>query len=328
MLDVSLPANRLRRRWFVLGVLALCATRATAQQSGRVYRVGLLTARPQFPYAQAFEEGLREHGYVVGRNLEIVQRHADPTGSFSEAARELVRANVDVIVTGVNPSTDAVRQATSTIPIPIVMLIGTNVIAAGYARTLAKPDGNITGFLWDATDIPFEKRLELLKEAVPSVSRIAVFWEPPYAVSPARMEKASSAFGVTLFPVQVSGELESDFAEILRGRADALYIIDGTRVTRKRPELAALALRHRLPTMSSNAQSVDAGCLMSYSPNLAALVRSSARHIDKILRGVPAGDIPIEQPAVLELVINLKTAKTLGLTIPKTTLLRAERVIP
>lgn len=276
---------------------------------------------------EAFEAGMRDHGYVVGEDIVVEMRSAEGRiERFPQVVKELVASNPDVIITSVNMTTDVVKSMTQTIP--IVMGIGTDVIASGYAKSLAQPGGNITGITWDVGGDVTAKALELLREAAPEISRVAVLWEPPYEANyRAVIDKAARTLGLATIWVQYSGDLDKDFAEMRRQRADALYALTGVRVWVRRSEVAALAAAHRLPATYVVSEFVDAGGLMSYAPTNIIAFRALARYVDKILRGANPGDLPIEQPSRIELVINLRAAKALGLKIPRALLLRADRLI-
>jgi len=270
---------------------------------------------------------MRDHGYVIGKDFVLDAR--SPEGEierFPQVVKELVASSPDVIITSVNSTTDLVKSMTQTIP--IVMGIGTDVIAAGYAKSLAKPGGNITGITWDVGGDVAAKALELLREAAPTISRVAVLWEPPYKANYRdAIENAARNFGLATIWLQYSGDLDKDFAEMRRQRADAMYALTGVRVWGRRSEVAALAAAHRLPATYVVSEFVDAGGLMSYAPTNIIAFRALARYVDKILRGANPGDLPIEQPSRIDLVINLRTAKALGLKLPQALLLRADRVI-
>jgi len=319
-----------RRQFLIATGALLAAPMARAQQKNRVYRIGLPTTRsPQFmkPYIAALEQGLRELGYLPGKDVAIEVHSAEGQRErLPEVMKEVVRSKPDVIITGLNPVTTAAQAATQSIP--IVMTGGTEVIDAGYARSFARPGGNITGITVEikkgATGL---KRIELLKEIAPSISLVAFLWDAPYDGFKAVFDAAAPALGMRTFWHEFSGEPERDFAEMTLRGADAVLAIGGGPQIAQRAEIAALAIRHRLPISYPISLFVDAGALMSYGPNAPSMFRAAARHVDKILKGIKPGDIPIEQSTVFDLVINLKTAKALGLTIPPSIMLRADRVI-
>ena len=319
-----------RRRFVALIGGALAAPFARAQPRGKVFRVAYpsISGHGAMNHLlKALELGLRDHGYVIGQNLVIEFRSADgKIERYPEVVAEVVRSKPDVIVTGVNANTTAVKALTQTIP--VVMILGADVVDAGYVGSLAKPGGNITGFTLDVGPDFVAKRVELLKEMVPEISRLAVLRESPYRDRlQSAIEMAAAKLGLSTFWLEYSGDLERDFAAMGRWRADAVFAQAGPRLYHVRENLAAFAAKQRLPVTYPISEFVDAGGLMSYSPNISAQFRAAARYIDKILKGAKPGDLPIEQPTKFELVINMKTAKALSLKIPQSLLLRADRVI-
>lgn len=325
--------SRVRRRQFLIASGALLAAPlARALPAGKVYRVGFLSLG--FTQAgggyllEALEEGLRELGYVEGRNLAIGIHTAEGKMDRLDAvALELARSKVDVIVTNVNATTHAAGRATKTIP--IVMTVGTDVVAEGFVASLAKPGGNITGLTWDVGVEVMAKRFEFLKEAVPKLARIAVLWDPGQDAPGFKraIEDGGKAVGAKLIWPEVGDDLEPAFAMAVREGAQALFTGGGNRLFRLRKRVVELAARHRLPDTHYDSAFVDEGGLMSYAPNLPALFRGAGKFIDRILKGAKPGDLPVEQPMRIDLVINLKTTGTLGLTIPQSLLVRADRVI-
>jgi len=319
-----------RRRFLIATGALLAAPMARAQQKNRVYRIGWPTTRsPQFmkPYIAALEKGLRELGYLPGKDIAIEVHFAEGQRErLPEVLNEVVRSKPDVIITGLNAVTTAAQAATQSIP--IVMAGGTEVIDAGYARSFAKPGGNITGITWEFTrGATGVKRLEVLKEIAPSISLVAFLWDAPYDVYKPVFDAAAPARGMRTFSHEFSGEPERDFAEMTRRGADAVLAIGAGPQIALRADIASLAIKHRLPISYPADLFVDAGALMSYGPSTPGLYRAAARHVDKIMKGIKPGDIPIEQPTEFDLVINLKTAKALGLTIPPSIMLRANRLI-
>jgi putative ABC transport system substrate-binding protein len=244
-----------------------------------------------------------------------------------EAAADLVRAKVELIVTSVNATSAAAKAAAQSIP--IVMIVGTDVVAQGLAASLARPGGSITGLTWDVGLEIVAKRFELLKEAVPKATRIAVLWDPGQDAPGFKrvIEQGGAAVGATLIWPEVADEIEAGFEMAVRERAQALFTGGGARLFRLRKRVVELAAKHRLPDTHYTAEFVEAGGLMSYAPNLPDMFRRAATYVDRILRGAKPGDLPIEQPARLDLVINLRTAKALGLKLPQSLLIRADRVI-
>jgi putative ABC transport system substrate-binding protein len=320
------------RRQFVLATTALLsAALARAQTASKVHRVTYLGFAPPQTLQHlvtALTEGLRALGYVEGRNLVLEWRHADAkVERFPELAYEVVRDKPDVIVTGTNPGTHAAKRATQTIP--IVMIVGTDVVEEGFVASLGRPGGNITGLTWDVGVVTMAKRFEFLKEALTKLSRVAVLWDAgadAAAFEPVIKEGAAS-IGLRLIWLKVSDDLEPLFAEAQRAGAEAIFTGGGARLFRLRKEVVALAARYRLPDTHYSAEFVEAGGLMSYAPNLPDMYRRAATHIDKILRGAKPAELPVEQPTRIDLVVNLKTAKALGLSLPTTLLVRADRVI-
>ena len=314
--------------------LTLAPLAAEAQSAGKVYRIGfILTAAPDEAghLVKALDEGLRELGYVEGRNIVFERRFAEGKQErLPPLAAELVRLNVDIIVTGSNPVIAAVKQATA--KIPVVMAASRDPVGSGFVASVARPGGNITGLANDPAPEILGKNLELLKEAIPRASRVALLWNPvPPGAGTYRnaVESAARKLGVTLQPVEVRGrnEFEGAFAAMVRERADGVVVIPDAVLFSARNQVALLAARHRLPAMYFQREHAEAGGLMSYGSNLAHQFRRAAVYVDKILRGAKPGDLAVEQPTNFELVINLKTAKALGLTIPQTLLLQAAQVI-
>ena len=326
------------RRTFLCGLPlgALAASfAAEAQPAGRMWRIGILqTSAPKDETARvaALEQGLAELGYVGGRNILIVNRNAGQQVSrLPELATELVRSGVDVIVTSVNPATLAAKKATAIIP--IVMAVGVEPVAAGLVASLAKPGANVTGLTFDvdATQLA-GKRLEILKELMPSVSRVAVLWNPGYGPGMLRLrgtEQAGRQLGITIVSVQLSegSDAERAFTEIRRAPAEAVTVLSDPVTVGRRAEITELAARYRVPAIYALREWVEDGGLVSYATSLNEQWRRAARYVDKILKGAKPGDLPVEQPSKFELVINLKTAKALGLRIPQSILVRADEVI-
>jgi putative tryptophan/tyrosine transport system substrate-binding protein len=283
------------------------------------------------PYLEDFRQGLRELGYIEGKNVQLEIRWAEgKLERLSTLANELVRLNVDVIVAVNSPSVVAARQATRTIP--IVMPLSSDPVGDGLVASLARPGGNITGLSVMSPELG-QKRLELLKEAFPHLSHpIAVLWNPDYVGMAARFRQAqvvASAFGMGVRSVEIrdSRELERALETMDRERPDALLILADPLTASQRLRIVEFAAEKRLPAMYEVSQFVEVGGLMSYGPNVDQIVRRAATYVDKILKGTKPADLPIEQPATFELVINLKSAKVLGITIPQSVLLQANRVI-
>jgi putative tryptophan/tyrosine transport system substrate-binding protein len=325
------------RRAFLASVtsgLLAAPLAAGAQQAGKVYRIGVIvTAAPNETehLIKALDEGLRELGYVEGRNIVLQGRFAEGKQERLPAlAEELVRLNVDVIVTGSNPVVAAIKKTTATIP--IVMAVSRDPVGAGFVASLARPGGNISGLSNDPGPEIHAKNLEILKEAVPGTSRVAYLWNPvPPGAEAYRkvVESAATRLGVRLQPTQVRGrdDLERAFKDMVREHADAALVAQDPVLLSARSHVVLQAARYRLPTMYGNMEYVEVGGLMSYGPSIAHQFRRAASYVDRILKGAKPADLPIEQPTKFELVINLKTAKALGLTIPPSLLQRADQVI-
>src|SRR5712692_2138527 len=308
---------------------------AGAQQAAKVARIGFLTLdlAPNPHLAEAFRQGLRDLGYVEGRNVEIEYRDAGGRPERLPAlAAELVALKVDVILAGSTPQALAAKQATRTIP--IVFTGALDPVASGLVTSLARPGGNVTGLSSIAPEL-VGKRLELLKQAVPGVSRVAVLWQPGGSGEHTdkdmlkAAEVAARALGVRLQFVEARGPADFDraFSDMTRAHASALTSLGGSMFFNERRRLVDLAAKNRLPAVYPQREFVDAGGLMAYGPNIADGWRRAATYVDKILKGAKPGDLPIEQPTKFELVINLKAAKALGLTIPPSLLARADHVV-
>jgi putative ABC transport system substrate-binding protein len=304
---------------------------AAAQQAGRIPHIGILTgaSAASTPLFDAFREGLREHGYVEGENITLDFRFAQGNaGRFPALAAELVRLNVNVIVTdGGNAAPLAASRATQTIP--IVMAVAGDPIKAGLIVSLARPGGNVTGLTLLAPEL-VGKRLQLFKQAVPSATRVAVLWNPAnteeYLV---RTETAARELGVTLHPVAVptAKDLDSAFQTLARVRLDGLVTVPDVLYWNTRVRIVDFTARARLPAIFPEREFTDAGGLMAYGPNVPANFRRAATFVDRVLKGSKPADLPVELPTKFEFVINLKTAKALGLTIPQSVLQRADEVI-
>jgi putative ABC transport system substrate-binding protein len=326
------------RRTFLAGtgaVLLAAPFAAEAQQAAKIARIGWLagnlTASPHL--REAFRQGLRDLGYVEGRNVVIEYRDAEgKLERLPALATELVALNVDVIMVGGTRAALAAKQATKTVP--IVFASAVDPVMDGLVASLARPGGNVTGLSALAPEL-VGKRLELLKQVVTGVSRVTVLWEPGSLGERTERdilkeaEVAARALGVRLQLVEARGPEDFDraFSDMTRARAGALIALGGTMFLIERRRLVDLAAKNRLPAMYPLREFVDAGGLMSYGPNNVDLFRRAATYVDKILKGAKPGDLSVEQPTKFELVINLKTAKDLGLTIPQSVLARADEVI-
>jgi putative tryptophan/tyrosine transport system substrate-binding protein len=280
---------------------------------------------------KAFEEGLRSLGYRVGENVVIEYRFADgEMGRLPVLAADLVGLGVDVIVAGNNVNTVAAMKATTTIP--IVVVSSADPVSAGLVASLARPGGNVTGFAQDTGGEQHVKRLELVKDTLPNLSRVAILWNPDFALNPARlssMREAAPALGLTLVPVEARGldALEQAFATMLRERAQVLVVLSDGVLFNSRGQIGVMAVRDRLPSVGAAREYAETGLLLTYGIDLRDAFRGSARFVDKIFKGAKPGELPVEQPTKFELVINLKTAKALGIDVPPSVLARAEEVI-
>jgi putative tryptophan/tyrosine transport system substrate-binding protein len=325
------------RRVFVgslAGGLLTAPLAAEAQQAGKVYRVGILTNKASDPAEarlwQAFRLGLRERGWIEGRNLLLEFREAE--GNFArlpELAADLVRLKVDLILARSSIFVQPAKAATSSIP--IVFVVHADPEGTGHVTSLARPGGNITGLANLMTDLA-PKGLELLISAVPVAKRIAVLWSPDTpSHTPAlkAVEEAGRTLRMQLQAVgaRTAAELEGAFAAMARARAQAVLVLASVFSFAERQRVAELAMRYRLPTMFLVKEAVEAGGLMSYAPNYDDLYRRGAIYVDKIFKGAKPADLPVEQATKFELVINLKTAKALGLRIPPSLLGRADQII-
>jgi len=322
-----------RRRFVSTLACGLGATRshAEAQSAARMYRVGFLLGATGESVASLFHallDRLRELGYIEGRNVVFVQRYGDGRMErLPDLAAELVRLRVDVIVTGTNLHVAAVRHATETIP--IVMVFTADPVGAGFVASLGRPGGNVTGLTADASPDLWGKYLSLLKEVVPRLSRVGVLGQVASQVGFAELEAASQNLGVALevADLQRPEDIDRAFATMISQRVEALLVVVGPLTYLLREEIADAALKHQLPAMTNASQFAQAGLLMSYGPNVEDLYRQAATYVDKILHGASPADLPVEQPTKFELVLNLKTAKALGLTFPQALLATADEVI-
>jgi putative tryptophan/tyrosine transport system substrate-binding protein len=329
--------SRVQRRDFLVAAGALLAAplAAEAQQAAKIARIGFLASNLAASHhlQEAFLQGLHDLGYVEGRSVVIEYRNAE--GKFERLparAAELVALKVDVILAGGVPAALAAKQATRTIP--IVFTAAADPVTNGLVTSLARPGGNVTGLSPLGEEL-IGKRLELLMQAVPGVSRVAVLRHPGAFSERTekdllkRAEVAARALGVRLQVVEARGPADFDraFSDMTGARASALTVFGGTMFITERRRLVDLAAKNRLPAVYPWREGVDAGGLMSYGPNNADLFRRAAIYVDKILKGANPGDLPVEQPTKFELVINLKTARALGITIPQSVLTRADEVI-
>ena len=317
-----------------LGILLLAFSfPARAQQPEKTLRIGYLgNSSPALErdFVDAFRQGLRDLGYAEGHNILIEYRWAEGRyDRLPEFAAELVRLKVDVLLTAGTPGALAAKQATQTIP--IVMAVSGDAVGTGLVQSLARPGGNITGLTRMTRDLD-GKRLELLKEVVPSLSRVAILLNPANPISARGWSEAQSpakALRLKLEPAEVKAaeEFEAPFAAIARQRPGGLFIIADQFLLAHQTQIVDFGARRSLPAIYPYSEFVDAGGLMSYAANDPAMFRRAATYVDKILKGRKPADLPVEQPTKFEFIINLKTAKQIGLTIPPNVLARADRVI-
>jgi putative ABC transport system substrate-binding protein len=323
------------RRRFIAGGVGLLAAplAADAQQPTKVPRIGLIN--PPGPLVEAFRQGLRDLGYIEGKNILVEYRN--PEGKVDRVpglVAELVQLKVDVLVLTLTRAIRAAKQATKTIP--IVMVTTLDPVATGLVASLARPGGNVTGLTRLTRELG-GKRLELLKEVVPRISRVGILWDATFAAEASgsaialkEYEAAAPALKIELQSLEVRGpnpDLEGAFQAAIQGRTSALITVRGPLLSRYSERIAELAIKSRLPSMFEGSDYVEAGGLVSYSTNDAESYRRAAVYVDKILKGANPADLPVEQPTKIRLVINLKTAKALGLTIPPSVLARADEVI-
>jgi putative ABC transport system substrate-binding protein len=326
----------LDRRTFLAGtgaVLLAAPLAAEAQRAAKVYRIGFLSgssAAASKVFVEQFRQGLRELGYVEGQNIIIEYRWADgQPGRLPQLATDLVRIVPDLIVAATSQPAMAAHNATASIP--IVMINVGDPVYLGLATSLARPGKNLTGLTSFGPELA-TKQLALLKEVVPEVKRIAVLFNPGNPLNPPWLrdtEAAARTLAVQLQPLSITGpdDVATAFRDAMKSGAGAVLVAAEQVVNLQSAQISALALSNRLPTMFGNRLLMDSGGLMAYSIDFAVPYRRAATYVDKILKGAKPGDIPIEEPTKFELVINLKTAKALGLTIPQSLLLRADEVI-
>jgi putative tryptophan/tyrosine transport system substrate-binding protein len=316
-------------------VLLALAVIAEAQQPTKIPRIGYLdtSGDPSAPSdrLEAFRQGLRDLGYIEGKNILVEPRYAEgQLDRFPSRVAELVQLKVDVLIVSALPAIRAAKQATKTIPIVMVTL--QDPVAAGLIDSLARPGGNITGLTQLGRELS-GKRLELLKEAVPRISRVGVLWDenaPGPKIGFKEYEGAARALKIQLQSLEVRGpnpDFEGAFQATAKGHVNALITITNPLLARYPKRIADLALKNRLPSMYEQTYYVEAGGLVSYSTNLREAYRRAAYYVDRILKGAKPADLPVEQPTKFELVINLKTAKQIGLTIPPDLLARATKII-
>ena len=334
------PKSAIRNPKFLL-LPALCASlfalcfSAEGQQPTKIPRIGLLSSagdpRAPGPQIEAFRQGLRDLGYIEGKNILVEYRYAEgKLDRLPDFVAELIQLKVDVLVVTALVAIRAAKQATKTIP--IVMVILSDPVATGIVDSLARPGENITGLTRLTRELS-GKRLELLQEAVPGISRAGVLWDtdaPGAAIAFKEYKAAAGALKIQLQSLEVRSpnpDFEGAFRAAAKAPSGAFVIINNALVRRYSKRIADLAIKNRLPSMYEGRDYVEAGGLMSYSANETEAYRRAATYVDKILKGTKPADLPVEQPTKFELVINLKTAKQIGLTIPQSVLYRADRVI-
>ena len=322
----------MERRTFmalVAGSVLAAPLAAGAQQPGKVYRLGVMLASSASnnPLLDAFRQGLRELGWMDGKNIELEIRGDGNSERYPAIAAELIRLRVDMIVVANSPAAAAAKNATSTLP--IVMVTVGNPVGRGLVDSIARPGGNITGLTIMEADI-VGKQLQLLKETIPRASRVSVVRNARAAsLSSKNLEVAAQLLAIQpqILEVRSPEEFDNAFSTMIRGRSDALLVMSDSMFFVHRKRLADLAIKARLPTMFTTSEYAEAGGLMAYGASSLYNFRRAAVYVDKILKGAKPADLPIEQPTQFEFVINLKTAKALGVTIPPSLLGRADRVI-
>ena len=318
--------------WLLLSLFLTAAGAADAQPVSKLPRLGLLTwvARPSPSSPTLFDEGLRQLGYVEGRNISVERRYANgDIARLPELARDLTRQSPDVILAQSYPGALAAKEATATIPI-VIMGAG-DPVATGLVKSFARPGGNITGVSALETELS-GKRIELLKEAFPNLRRVAVLWNAADVGMTHKfgeLQRAAQAFGMAVLAsgIRKPKDFETVFSDIESKRPEGLFVITDPLAEFNRKQIVELATRSRFPAMYENSPYVDAGGLMAYGPTTRENFQRALQHVDRILKGAKPADLPVEQPTKLELVINLKTANQIGLTIPPNVLARADRVI-
>jgi putative ABC transport system substrate-binding protein len=322
-----------KRRAFLYGSVAMLAAPLAAEaQQRKVYRIGFLSSGPHPSVVhEGFRQGLRDLGWVEGQNILVDYRFGDGHERLPALAAELVQLKLDIIVALATPATAAAKSATTMIP--IVMIGVGDPVGSGFITSLARPGGNVTGLSYSAADMGLlAKQFELLMEAVPKVRRVAVLSNPSNRNHPRWVQEfkdAGRSFRLQLqfLEVRSPDEFDAAFAAMARERVGAVLVVADSIFITHPTQLAALMAKTRLPSFAQYREVVEAGGLMSYAPSFPDLGQRAAIYVDKVLKGAKPADLPVEQPTKLELVINLKTAKALGLTIPPSLLARADRVI-
>jgi putative ABC transport system substrate-binding protein len=323
----------MRRRDFITlfgGAAVAWPLAARAQKSGKIARIGILaTANPRSaPFVQAFEQRLRELGYIEGQNIVIEYRDAEgEVDRLPDLAADLARLHMNVIVTATDLATHAAKRATTTIPI-LMVAINYDPIALGFIDNIARPGANITGLFFQHLEL-LAKRFGLFKEMLPSVSRVAVLSDSFTVDQLKVVEAANQSLGFELQPLDLPPpyDFENAFRVAMRSRAEAIFVLESAPIFRGRTQIAQLAIQNQLPSSFAFREYVNVGGLVSYGVNFSTMYRRAAEYADRILRGTKPVDLPVEQSTKFELVINLKTAKGLGLTIPPSILAHADEVI-
>ena len=320
--------------WLLFAALLLAApVGVTAQQAKKIPRIGYLaavSAAADTPRLEAFRQGLREHGYIEGQNIFIEYRHESRGFErLPDLAGELLSLKIDVLVAVTTNAALAAKKSTGTVP--IVFMGVTDPVTAGLVETLARPGGNSTGITNIAAALT-GKRLELLKETFPKVRRVAVLWDPQAPGSTPQWNESqlpARELGLQLYSMQVSAtdKYEAAFNEAIRARNTAVWVTLNPLANSNQKLIADLAIKHRLPSICARGDYAENGCLMSYGPGYSTEGRDGARYVDKILKGARPAEIPVEQPMKFELLVNLKTAKQIGVTIPQSVLFRAEKAM-
>ena len=300
-----------------------------ARQASRLPRIGFLKQPPLLDYVDAFRDGMREHGYVEGQNFIFDYRYVEQANQLPAVAAELANIPVDVLVCPNNVAVDAAKDISGTIPIVFVTLA--NPVASGYVESLNRPGRNLTGPSQLAPGVT-GKRLQILREVSPHTTRVGVPWNPDNQNSVSQWQEAQEAaevLGLRLLSLEVRepADFEAAFALAISGGADALFLSITQVIMVQLPLIAQFAVAHRLPSMAFQREFPDAGGLMSYGASIPALYRRAAYYVDKILKGAKPADLPVEQPTTFDLILNLKTAQALGLTIPESVLLQATELI-
>ena len=328
--------NCLARLLALSPIVAMSLAVRAQQPATRIYRIGYLVAGSagageSARLSDAFRDSLAELGWIEGRNVVIEYRFAEgQVDRLPSLAADLVRMNVDLIVALPTPAALEARRATGAIP--IVMVSVGDPVGLGLVASLAKPGGNVTGLSYTVGAFLVDKQLQLLKEAVPGLARVAVLSNPANLSHASAVDNARDAgrlLGLSLYVIEARGHTEfaAVFAAMVKQRAQALLVVQDSMFSLYRTQIAEHAAKNGLPSMYGLSASVEAGGLMSYGPNLSHQLRQAARYVDKILKGAKPADLPVDQPTRFELIINARTARTLGLTIPTAVLLRADRVI-